>query len=91
VLFLTLCWVVLLVAGVAGAAQGSSYKPLNIVMALLPGGAFVPAAYFAVRLHLTSDREQLDRAWPKTLVYGVAGVALLVGGAYAVYQMDQPA
>jgi hypothetical protein len=89
VLFLALCWLVLLIAGVAGAGGGASYKPLNVAMAVLPGVAFVPAAYFAVRLHLTSDREQLDRIWPRTLVYGIAGLALLFGGTYAIYQMGR--
>jgi hypothetical protein len=89
VLFLTLCWVVVLISGVAGAVRGASVEPLNVVAALLPGCTFVPAAYFAVRLHTTSDPERLDQIWPKTLVYGVAGLVLLFGAAYAIYRMDQ--
>jgi hypothetical protein len=89
VLFLVLCWVVVLIAGVAATVRGVSFEPLNIAMALIPGCAFVPAGYFAVRLHLTSDAAQLSQIWPKTLVYGVAGLVLLVGAAYALYQMGQ--
>lgn len=85
VLFLVLCWVVVLIAGVAGAAQGASFEPLNVVLAILPGCAFVPAAYFAVRLHTTTNPAQVSRLWPKTLVYGTAGVLLLIGAAYAIY------
>lgn len=90
VLFLVLCWLVVLISGVAGATRGVSFEPLNILVAVLPGVAFVPAAYFAVRLHLTSERAELDRLWPRTLVYGVAGLVLLFGAAYAVYRMGQP-
>jgi hypothetical protein len=86
VLFLALCWVVVLIAGVAGAARGASYPPLNIAFALLPGCAFVPAAYFAVRLHRTADPAQLRQIWPKALIYGVAGTVLLFGSAYAIFQ-----
>jgi hypothetical protein len=89
VLFLVLCWVVVLIAGVAGAARGASFEPLNVVLAILPGCAFVPAAYFAIRMHTTSDPAELGKLWPKTLVYGAAGVLLLVGAAYALYAGGQ--
>ncbi|MBM2623400.1 hypothetical protein JIG36_48690 [Actinoplanes sp. LDG1-06] len=89
VLFFVLCWVVVLISGISGAAQDAEFKPLNVVMALLPGCAFVPAAYFAVRLHLTSDPDALGQIWPKTLVYGVSGLVLLIGSAYAIYQLGQ--
>jgi hypothetical protein len=77
--------VVVLIAGLAGAARGASFEPLNVAMALIPGCAFVPSAYFAVRLHLTSDPGEISRLWPKTLVYGAAGLVLLIGAAYALY------
>ncbi|NMO55204.1 hypothetical protein HH310_28970 [Actinoplanes sp. TBRC 11911] len=89
VLFLVLCWVVVLIAGVAGAAGGASFDPLNVALAVLPGCAFVPAAYFAVRLHTTTDPVQAGRLWPKTLVCGAAGVLLLAGAAYALYAGGQ--
>ena len=89
VLFLALCWVVVLIALLSGAARGASVPPLNIALALLPGCAFVPATYFAVQLHRTADAEQIGRLWPKTVVYGIAGLVLLFGGAYAVYAGGQ--
>ncbi|MEU8610604.1 hypothetical protein AB0C29_21710 [Actinoplanes sp. NPDC048791] len=89
VLFLTLCWVIVLASLVGGAARGASIPPLNVALALLPGCAFVPAAYFAVQLHRTADAARIDRLWPKTLVYGIAGLVLLFGSAYAVYAGGQ--
>ena len=89
VLFLTLCWVVVLIAGIAGAAQGATFKPLNVAFALIPGCAFVPAAYYAVRLHTRSDAEYVNSIWPKALVFGVAGLVLLFGASYAIYAGGQ--
>jgi hypothetical protein len=89
VLFLTLCWVVVLIAGVAGAARGASLEALNVVLAVLPGAAFGPAAYFAVRLHTTDDPQQADRLWPRALILGLVGLALLFGAAYGLYQAGQ--
>lgn len=89
VLFFVLCWVVVLIAGVAGAARGASFELLNVVLAILPGCAFVPAGYFAVRLHTTTDPEQVGRIWPKALLYGTAGLVLLIGAAYAIYAGGQ--
>jgi hypothetical protein len=31
----------------------------------------------------------MDRLWPKTVVYGLAGLVLLFGSAYAVYAGNQ--
>jgi hypothetical protein len=89
VLFLAGCWVVVLVAGIAGALRGASLDPVNFLVALIPGCAFVPAAYFATRLHTTSEPGELDRLWPKTLGYGLAGLVLLIGSGYGLYRMGQ--
>lgn len=89
VLFLVLCWVVVLISGVAGAFRGASFEALNVVLAILPGLAFVPAAYFAVRLHMTADPGQVNRLWPRSLILGIAGLVLLFGAAYGIYQAGQ--
>lgn len=82
VLFLALCWLVVLIAGVSGALQGASFKPMNVALAIIPGVAFLPAAFYSVQLHRTSDATQITRLWPKALVFGTVGLALLVGAAY---------
>lgn len=88
VLFLTFVWVIVLIVGVAGAFHGADIPLLNIAIALLPGCAFVPAAYYSVRLHRSDDKATIDRLWPKALVYGIAGMVLLIGGAYGLYAHD---
>lgn len=87
VLFLAFTWVVVLIAGVSGALRGADLPLLNIAIALVPGCAFVPAAYYSVQLHRVDDRGTLDRLWPKAVIYGVAGMILLFGGAYGLYRM----
>ena len=82
VLFLALCWLVVLIAGVSGAMQGASFEPLNVALALIPGCAFIPATYYALQLHRTSDAAQIARLWPKALAFGIAGLVLLVGAAF---------
>ncbi|GID98019.1 hypothetical protein ACFQFC_15830 [Amorphoplanes digitatis] len=87
VLFFVGCWLIVLVAGVAGALRGASVEPLRFAILLIPGCAFVPAAYYAVGLHRSDDPGQLDRIWPKAIVYGLAGLVLLFGTAYGLYEM----
>ncbi|MCO8272868.1 hypothetical protein M1L60_19930 [Actinoplanes sp. TRM 88003] len=89
VLFLAFVWVVVLIAGIAGAFQGAEFPLLNVLVALIPGCAFVPASYFSLQLHRTDDKAVLDRIWPKALVYGIAGMVLLIGGAYGLYEMGR--
>lgn len=90
VLFLAGCWLMVLVAGVSGGLRGASVEPWRFIILLIPGCAFVPATYYAIGLHRTSDPGQLDRIWPKAIVYGMAGLVLLFGTAYSLYQMDRP-
>lgn len=89
VLFFVLCWVVVLISGISGAARGTSYEALNVVIALLPGLAFVPAGYYAVRLHTTSDADQVTRIWPRTLILGILGLVLLFAATYGIYVAGQ--
>jgi hypothetical protein len=86
VLFFAGCWLLVVFGAVLGLTRGDSFPPLNWIFILLPGTAFVPAVYFAVKLHLIKDPALLRAWWPKTLVYGGAGLVLLFGGAYALFQ-----
>ena len=90
VLFLVGCWLVVLVAGVAGAFRGATLEPLNFAIMLIPGCALVPAAYFAAGMYRTTDPERVRQIWPKVVVYAVAGLVLLFGTAYGLYQMGRP-
>lgn len=86
-LFLTGCWLVVLVAGVAGALRGATADPLNFAIMLIPGCALLPATNFAVGMLRTTDPQRMGRLWPKTVVFAVAGLVLLVGAGYGLYQM----
>jgi hypothetical protein len=91
-LFVAGCYALLLVAGVAVLVQGETDIPLiNLVTVLVPGSAFVPAAYYGVKLHTTSDPEQMRALWPKCAVYGVAGVVLLIATVVALDQVNKGA
>lgn len=89
ILFLTGCWLIVLVAAVAGAFRGASVEPLNFAIMLIPGCALVPAAYFAIGLFRTTDPAQMNRLVPKAIVYGVSGLVLLISTAYALYEMSR--
>lgn len=89
VLFLTLCWLIVLIAGVAGGMRGASAPALNFVIMLIPGCAFVPGALLAIQLHRTSDPHRVDQLWRRSAILGVAGLVLLIGAGYALYEMGQ--
>ena len=89
VFFLALCWLVVLIAGVAGAVRGASLDPFNFAIMLIPGCAFAPAAHFAIKLHTTANPERLNQLWLKALIYGGAGLVLLFGAGYGLYQAGQ--
>jgi hypothetical protein len=82
-------WVVVLIALVAGIAQGASVPALNLVLGVLPAVAFGPAAYFAIGLHRTDDPERINKLWPWALGLAVLGMVLLFGSAYGLYQAQQ--
>jgi hypothetical protein len=89
VLFLALCWLMVLVAGVAGAVRGPRLDPLAFAMFLIPGCALLPGAYYAIKLHRSADPREVNRFWPAAVVYGVAGLVLLIGTGYALYAMGR--
>jgi hypothetical protein len=79
VLFLAGCWVLVL----AGSAF-QPFDPLRFPLFLIPGCAFVPAAYFAIRLHRDPDSGSV---WRQMVIYAIAGVVLMIGSGNALYQM----
>jgi hypothetical protein len=87
VLFFGGCWLIVLIAGVAGALRGAEADPVRFAILLIPGCAFVPAAYYSIGLHRTADRERVAWLWPRAVVCGIAGLGLLFGLAYSLYRM----
>jgi hypothetical protein len=89
VLFLAGCWLLVLIAGVAGAFRGAKIEPLNFAIMLVPGCALVPAAYFTIGMLRSTDPERVRQLWPKVVVYALAGLVLLFGTAYGLYEMGR--
>ncbi|MGX6606543.1 hypothetical protein ACWKSP_31135 [Micromonosporaceae bacterium Da 78-11] len=86
VLFLAGAWAVVLVAAVSGLIQGATIPALSVVAILIPGCAFVPAAYYAIKLQRVGEPEQVNDAWRKSLRYGIAGAVLLIVAVASLYQ-----
>jgi hypothetical protein len=86
VLFLAGVWVLFLAAGIATALRGP-FDPIRFPLFLIPGSAFVPAAYYALVLHRGDDS---DRSWKFLAIYAIAGVVLMVGSGNALHQLPPP-
>jgi hypothetical protein len=76
-LFLAGVWALLLVIGIAVAAQGTLNIPvITWPLLIVPGFAFAPAAFYVIKLHQTEDtimeKSLLGKAWS----YAAAGLAL---------------
>ncbi|MEV6847409.1 hypothetical protein [Actinoplanes sp. NPDC051411] len=70
VLLLAVIWMLFLAAGFRGP-----FDPARFPLFLIPGCAFVPAAYYAIRLH-RGDRA--DRSWHFMAIYAVAGIIMMI-------------
>jgi hypothetical protein len=81
VLFVAGVWVLFLAAGIAAALTGP-FDPIRFPLFLIPGCAFVPAAYYAIRLHRGDDS---DRAWKFLIIYAIAGVVLMIGSGNGLH------
>ncbi len=86
---------VLLVAGVwamgalaflAAGVQGSRPPLLNLMIYIATGAALIPGAYYAIRLHLTTERDAVDRLLRRAIGYGVAGIAIFTVGFFLMLQ-----
>lgn len=76
VLLLAVVWVLFLAAGFRG-----SFDPVRFPLFLIPGCAFVPGAYYAIRLHRA---DVSDRSWKLMVIYAVAGVILMIASGNAL-------
>lgn len=79
VLFLAGCWVLFL-----ADSAFQPFDPLRFPLFLVPGCAFVPAAYFAIRLHRDPASGPV---WRQMIIYAIAGVVLMISSGNALYQM----
>jgi hypothetical protein len=80
VLLLTGIWVLFLVAGIAVA-------PVRFALFLIPGCAFVPAAYYAVLVHRDAAS---DRSWKFLIIYAIAGIVLMITSGDALHRLPPP-
>jgi hypothetical protein len=76
-------WALLLIIGLVVAAQGSLDIPaITWPLLIVPGFAFVPAAYYAIKLHQTEDpaaeKPLLGKAGLYALIGLVLGIAVIV-------------
>ncbi|WP_221328560.1 hypothetical protein [Actinoplanes sp. L3-i22] len=75
-----------LVVVLAGVAQGVSAPLVNILVMLIPALGFVPAFYFAVKLHRATDTDTAAREWRKTVGLAVVGLVLFAVASLIVFQ-----
>jgi low temperature requirement protein LtrA len=76
VLLLAVIWILFLAAGFRGP-----FDPARFPLFLIPGCAFVPAVYYAIRLHRGDDS---DRSWHFMAIYAVAGVIMMIASGRAL-------
>lgn len=81
-------YVLVLFGGVVTLTQHTSVPVITWPLILLPGAAFVPAVIDAVRLHRTSDPDQLSSLWRRCALYSVIGMVLLVATAIILNQVN---
>ena len=82
--FLAGCYAILLFSGLTAVLRGSSIPLLSWATVLVPGAMFLPATYYAVKLHTTADPQRMKVLWPRCAIYSVIGLALLAGTAIAL-------
>jgi hypothetical protein len=75
-----------LIAAVMHFAQ-YGFELLRLALIVVPGCAGVPAAFYGVRLHLTSEPTRLADLWRRCAVYAVSGLALTTYAAIAFGRM----
>jgi len=83
VLLLAGVWVLFLAAGIALAFQGP-FDPVRFPLFLIPGCAFVPAAYYALLLHRDDRAEQ---SWKFLIIYAIAGVVLMIASGDGLHRL----
>jgi predicted membrane channel-forming protein YqfA (hemolysin III family) len=79
VLFVAGVWVLFLAAVLRGP-----FDPIRFPLFLIPGCAFVPAAYYAILLH---RGDHSDRSWKFLVIYAIAGVVLMIGSGNGLHQL----
>ena len=89
VLLLGGVWALALVAVIGGAVHGAEIQALNVMVYLTPGCAFVPGAFYAIKLHRTSEPDRVTQAFHMAIIYGIAGAVLLVVAVSALSRMGQ--
>jgi hypothetical protein len=88
-LFLAGVWALLFVVGIVVAAQGNLDIPvITWPLWLVPGFAFVPAAYFAVRLLQVDDPAVEKSLLGKAGLYAAVGLVLGIAAVAVLARVD---
>jgi hypothetical protein len=82
-LFLAGVWGLLLMIGIIVAVQGTLDIPvITWPLLLVPGFAFVPAAYYAIKLHQVDgpadEKTLLGKAWLYAAIGLILGIVVIV-------------
>ncbi|WP_229070820.1 hypothetical protein [Actinoplanes sp. DH11] len=83
-IFLTGVYLLVIFGLVVSTTTGYSIPLLGWPIMLLPGAAFVVSFLDAVKLHRTADEVQAARLWRRSLLYAVAGTALLIAAVVII-------
>src|SRR5690242_17743270 len=88
-LFLAGVYGLVVVGAITQLVRGVGHSVWFWSFLVVPAAAFGPAVLAAVRLHRTEEPSVVARLWRESLLYGVAGTALLVAAAVAVHRMER--
>jgi hypothetical protein len=78
-------WAMILLVVVSALFRGATPPLINLLVILVPGFAYVPGIYFAIRLRRASSRDESSETLRKVLLLAGAGLALFVGAAVVIF------
>ena len=86
VLFPAFGWGIVLLTVLSATLRGTRPPMINVLIMLIPALAFVPGVHYGLKVHSKNDPDEAERAWPRVLLFGTAGLGLFVGALYALHE-----